>query len=53
MCQETFESICLNVMLNTCKLYTLIPVWITLMFTQGHRVVGKLELVLVMLHEAI
>ena len=47
MCQDTCERICfkLGMMLNTTKLYTLIPVSITLVFTQGHRVTGKLELV--------
>ena len=40
VCQGTFKLICLKfgVMLNTTKLYSLIPVWMTLMFTQGHRV---------------
>ena len=32
-------------MLDTTKVNSLIPVWMTLMFTQGYRVVGKLELV--------
>ena len=47
MFQDACESICFKVgmMLNTTKLYSLIPVWITLMFTQGHRVKEKLELV--------
>ena len=27
------------------KLFSLIPVWMTLMFTQGHRVMGNLEFV--------
>ena len=31
--------------LDTCKLYSLIPVRMTLMFSQGHRVTGKVELV--------
>ena len=34
-----------GMMLSTTNLYSLIPVWMTLMFTQGHRVTGKLELV--------
>ena len=29
-------------MLDTTKVYKLIPVWMTLMFVQGHRVTGKL-----------
>ena len=47
MCHYTWEWICfkLGMMLNTTKLYSLIPVWMTLMFTQGHMVTGKLELV--------
>ena len=47
MCQDTFEPICfkLGMMLNTTKLYILIPVWMTLMFIQGHRVTGNLEFV--------
>ena len=32
-------------MLGMTKVYSFIPVWTTLMFTQGHRVMGKLELV--------
>ena len=32
-------------MLDTTKLYSFIPVWMTLMFTQGDRVTAKLELV--------
>ena len=47
MCQDTCEPICfkLGIMLNTTKHYSLIPVLMTLMFTQGHRITGKLELV--------
>ena len=47
LCQDTCELICfkLGLMLNTTELYTLIPVWMTLMFTQDHRVTGKLVLV--------
>ena len=46
MCQDTCELICfkLGMVLNTAKLYSLILVWIDLMFTPGHRVTGKLEL---------
>ena len=42
--QETGEPICSKrgIMLNTTKLSSLIPVWMTLMFTQGHRVTGHL-----------
>ena len=32
-------------LLNTAKVYSLISVWMTLMFTQGHWATGKLELV--------
>ena len=47
MCQDTCEPISfeLGMMLNTTDLYSLIPVWMTLMVTQGHRVAGKLEIV--------
>ena len=30
--------------LHVTNLYTLIPVWMTLIFTQGHRITGRLEL---------
>ena len=44
-------------MLETTKLFTLIPVQMTLMFNLGHRVMGNLELLqsvltFVKLHEA-
>ena len=47
MCQDTSEPICfkLGIMLNAVKLCNGIPVWMTLLFTQGHRGKGKLELV--------
>ena len=47
MLKDTCESVCfkLDVMLNT-KLNSLIPVSMTLMYTQGHRILRKLELVL-------
>ena len=32
-------------MLDSTKLYSLIPDWMSLMFTEGHKVRGKLELV--------
>ena len=35
----------LGMMLDTTKLYSLIPARATLMFTQGHRVTENLELV--------
>ena len=35
-----------GLVLDMTALYSLIPVWMTLMFTQGHRVTKKLELVL-------
>ena len=45
MLQDACERICfkLGMMLNTSKLYSLSPVWMTLVFTQGHRITGKLE----------
>ena len=47
MYRDTCDPICfkLGMMLHTTKLYCLIPVWMTLMFSQGHRIIGKLELV--------
>ena len=47
MCQNTWEPICfkLGMMLNTTKLYSWNPIWMSLMFTQGHRVTGNMELV--------
>ena len=47
LCQGPCELIWfkLGVMLDTTNLYSVIPVWMSLMFTQGHRVTGKLELV--------
>ena len=46
-CQDTWELICfkLGMTLNATKLYSLITVWMTLMFTQGDMIKGKLELV--------
>ena len=54
LCQDTCELISfkLGMALDRTKLYSVIPVWMTLMFTQGHR--GKLELCshsVVKLHE--
>ena len=45
MCQDTCEPIWFKrgMMINTNKLYSMIPVWMMLMFTQGHRDTGKLE----------
>ena len=47
MCQDAWKSICfkLSMMLNTTTLYSMISVWMTLIFIHGHRVTGKLELV--------
>ena len=47
LCQDTCEPICfkLSIMLDMTQLYSLISVWMILMFTQGHRVMGKLECV--------
>ena len=47
LCQDTCGSICfkLGMMLDMTKLYSLIPVWLTLILVKGHRVMGKLELV--------
>ena len=46
VCRETCEPTCfkLSMVLDTTELYSLIPVLMTLMFTQGHRVMGKLEI---------
>ena len=46
MCQDTCEPICFKfgLMLYATKLYSFIPVCMTLMFTQGYRVMGKNEL---------
>ena len=45
--QDTCERICFrfSMMLNRTILYSLIPVWMILMYTQCHRVTGNLELV--------
>ena len=45
MRQDTCKSFCckLGVMLNTTELYSLIPVQMTSVLTQGHRVTGKLD----------
>ena len=60
MYQDTCDLICdlicikLGMRFNTPDLYSLIPLWITLVFTQGDRVTGKLELNFVeQLHVAI
>ena len=47
LCQDTCEPIHfkLGMMLKTTKLNSLIPVWMSFMFTEGHWVTGKLELV--------
>ena len=47
MCPDTCEAICfkLGMMQNTTNLCSLIPLSMTLMFTQGHGFTGKLELV--------
>ena len=47
LCQDTYEPIHfkLGMLLDMTKLYSLISVWMTMMFTQGHKVMGKLELV--------
>ena len=39
------QALSIYMMLNTNKLFSLIPIWMTLMFTQGHRVTKKLQLV--------
>ena len=46
LCLDTCEQICfkLGMMLDTTRLYSFIPAWMTLMFTQGHRFTRKLEL---------
>ena len=45
--KDIYEWICFKpgMVLYTTKLYSKIPVWMILMFTQGYRVTGKLELV--------
>ena len=45
--QDTCEPISfkLGMTLNTTKLYSLIPVWMTFMFTPGYRITENLELV--------
>ena len=45
--QDTCELIHFKfgMMLNTTKLYSLLPVCMTFLFTQGHRVMVKLEFV--------
>ena len=47
LCQDNYEWICfkLGMVLSTTELNSLIPVWMTFMFTQDHRVMGNLELV--------
>ena len=47
LCRDTCEPICfkLGMVLDTTTLYSLIPVCMALMFTQGHGGTGKLELV--------
>ena len=47
MYQDAWKAICfkLGMKLNMTKLYSLIPVWMTLMFIQGHSITGKVELV--------
>ena len=47
LCLDTCEAICFKVgmMLNTTEVYSLIQLWMTVMFTQGHKVTGKLEFV--------
>ena len=43
---DIYEWICfkLGVMLDKTNVYSNIPVWMTLTFTQGHRLTGKVEL---------
>ena len=55
LCQDTYEPFCfkLNMLLDTTTLYSIIPVSVTLTFSHGDRVTGKLELMcsVVKLHE--
>ena len=46
MCQYTCDQICFKfgMVLNNTKLNSFIPVWMTLMLTDGRGVTGKLEL---------
>ena len=45
---DTYESICfkLNRLLDTTEVYSIIPVWMILTSTQGHRYQGNVDLVL-------
>ena len=45
-CVRTCKTICfkLGMMLNTAELYSFIPIWMTLMFTQVHRFMGNRKL---------
>ena len=45
LCQDTFKLICFTVgmTLDMTKFCNIIPAWITLTFSQGHRIMGKLE----------
>ena len=47
LCGDTCERICFKFgqMLDMTQLYSLIAVWTALIFSQGHRFTGKLELV--------
>ena len=46
LCQDTGYQICfkLGMMQNTTEPLSLLPVWMTFLSTQGHRVTGNLEL---------
>ena len=46
LCSHSSKLICVNISIqSTTKLYSLIPVWMKGMCTQGHRATGNLELV--------
>ena len=45
LCSDTYELISfeLGVMIDTLKPHCLVPVWMTLTFTQGHRIMRQLK----------
>ena len=46
LCPDTYKLICVKLgrILGTTKFCSLILVWVMLMFTQGHCVMGKIQL---------
>ena len=47
LCLDSYELMCfkIGVMLDMTKRYSLVPVCMTLIFSQGHKVTGRLEFV--------